>query len=150
MRFVIQVSKNAKVEVDGKVTGQIGQGLTVLIGIGKDDDRKIADKMISKTLSMRIFKDDQDKTNLSLKDVNGELLLISQFTLYADCRKGNRPSFTNAADPAKAEELYEYIISEMRKEIPVVETGIFGEHMEVSLTNDGPFTIVLDSSELNI
>ena len=150
MRFVIQVSNNAKVEVDGKVTGQIGQGLTVLIGIGKDDDRKIADKMISKTLSMRIFKDDQDKTNLSLKDVNGELLLISQFTLYADCRKGNRPSFTNAADPAKAEELYEYIISEMRKEIPVVETGIFGEHMEVSLTNDGPFTIVLDSSELNI
>ena len=150
MRFVIQVSKNAKVEVDGKVTGQIGQGLTVLIGIGKDDDRKIADKMISKTLSMRIIKDDQDKTNLSLKDVNGELLLISQFTLYADCRKGNRPSFTNAADPAKAEELYGYIISEMRKEIPVVETGIFGEHMEVSLTNDGPFTIVLDSSELNI
>ena len=150
MRFVIQVSKNAKVEVDGKVTGQIGLGLTVLIGIGKDDDRKIADKMIAKTLSMRIFKDDQDKTNLSLKDVNGELLLISQFTLYADCRKGNRPSFTNAADPAKAEELYEYIISEMRKEIPVVETGIFGEHMEVSLTNDGPFTIVLDSSELNI
>ena len=150
MRFVIQVSKNAKVEVDGKVAGQIGLGLTVLIGIGKDDDKKIADKMISKTLSMRIFKDDQDKTNLSLKDVNGELLLISQFTLYADCRKGNRPSFTNAADPAKAEELYEYIISEMQKEIPVVETGIFGEHMEVSLTNDGPFTIVLDSSELNI
>lgn len=150
MRFVIQVSKNAKVEVDGKVTGKIGQGLTILIGVGKDDTKQIADKMISKTLSMRIFKDDQDKTNLSLKDVNGELLLISQFTLYADCRKGNRPSFTNAAGAEKAEELYEYIISEMRKEIPVVETGIFGEHMEVSLTNDGPFTIVLDSSELNI
>lgn len=150
MRFVIQVSKNAKVEVDGKVTGKIGQGLTILIGVGKDDTKQIADKMISKTLSMRIFKDDQDKTNLSLKDVNGELLLISQFTLYADCRKGNRPSFTNAAGAEKAEELYEYIISEMKKEIPVVETGIFGEHMEVSLTNDGPFTIVLDSSELNI
>lgn len=150
MRFVIQVSKNAKVEVDGKVTGKIGQGLTILIGVGKDDTKQIADKMISKTLSMRIFKDDQDKTNLSLKDVNGELLVISQFTLYADCRKGNRPSFTNAAGAEKAEELYEYIISEMRKEIPVVETGIFGEHMEVSLTDDGPFTIVLDSSELNI
>ena len=150
MRFVIQVSKNAKVEVDGKVTGKIGQGLTILIGVGKDDTKQIADKMISKTLSMRIFKDDQDKTNLSLKDVNGELLLISQFTLYADCRKGNRPSFTNAAGAEKAEELYEYIISEMKKERPVVETGIFGEHMEVSLTNDGPFTIVLDSSELNI
>lgn len=150
MRFVIQVSKNARVEVDGKVTGKIGQGLTILIGVGKDDTKQIADKMISKTLSMRIFKDDQDKTNLSLKDVNGELLLISQFTLYADCRKGNRPSFTNAAGAEKAEELYEYIISEMKKEIPVVETGIFGEHMEVSLTNDGPFTIVLDSSELNI
>ena len=150
MRFVIQVSKNAKVEVDGKVTGKIGQGLTILIGVGKDDTKQIADKMISKTLSMRIFKDDQDKTNLSLKDVNGELLLISQFTIYADCRKGNRPSFTNAAGAEKAEELYEYIISEMKKEIPVVETGIFGEHMEVSLTNDGPFNIVLDSSELNI
>lgn len=150
MRFVIQVSKKAKVEVDGKVSGQIGQGLTILIGVGKDDSREIADKMIAKTLSMRIFKDDQDKTNLSIKDVNGELLLISQFTLYADCRKGNRPSFTNAAGAEKANELYEYIISEMRKEIPVVETGIFGEHMEVTLTNDGPFTIVLDSSELNI
>ena len=150
MRFVIQVSKNAKVEVDSKVCGQIGQGLTILIGVGRDDSREIADKMIAKTLSMRIFKDDQDKTNLSIKDVNGELLLISQFTLYADCRKGNRPSFTNAAGAEKANELYEYIISEMRKEIPVVETGIFGEHMEVSLTNDGPFTIVLDSSELNI
>lgn len=150
MRFVIQVGKNAKVEVDGKVCGQIGQGLTILIGVGRDDSREIADKMIAKTLSMRIFKDDQDKTNLSIKDVNGELLLISQFTLYADCRKGNRPSFTNAAGAEKANELYEYIISEMRKEIPVVETGIFGEHMEVSLTNDGPFTIVLDSSELNI
>lgn len=150
MRFVIQVSKKAKVEVDGKVCGQIGQGLTILIGVGKDDSREIADKMIAKTLSMRIFKDDQDKTNLSIKDVNGELLLISQFTLYADCRKGNRPSFTNAAGAEKANELYEYIISEMRKEIPVVETGIFGEHMEVTLTNDGPFTIVLDSSELNI
>ena len=148
MKFVIQRVKNASVDVDGKTVGKIGKGFLVLIGVTHEDTKTIADKMIKKLIGLRIFEDENGKTNLSLSDVNGSLLLVSQFTLYADCKKGNRPSFTNAAAPEIANELYEYIISECKKQIPVVEKGIFGADMKVSLLNDGPFTIVLDSMEL--
>ena len=144
MKLVIQRVKHASVTVDGNVTGKIGKGFLVLIGIANSDTKEIADQYLKKLLNLRIFEDENDKTNLSLKDVNGELLLVSQFTLYADCRKGNRPSFINAGAPDMAEALYEYMIEACRKEIPVVETGIFGADMQVELLNDGPFTIVLD------
>ncbi|MCR4833679.1 MAG: D-tyrosyl-tRNA(Tyr) deacylase [Butyrivibrio sp.] len=148
MRFVIQVVENSKVDVDGKTVGSIGKGFMVLIGVSQTDTKEIADKMIKKLLGLRIFKDDNDKTNLSLENVGGQLLLISQFTLYADCRKGNRPSFINAGGPEMANELYEYIIAKCKETVPVVETGIFGAEMKVSLVNDGPFTILLDSDDL--
>ena len=144
MKLVIQRVKHASVTVDGNVTGKIGKGFLVLIGIANSDTKEIADQYLKKLLNLRIFEDENGKTNLSLKDVNGELLLVSQFTLYADCRKGNRPSFINAGAPDMAEALYEYMIEACRKEIPVVETGIFGADMQVELLNDGPFTIVLD------
>ena len=144
MKLVIQRVKHASVTVDGNVTGQLGKGFLVLIGIANSDTKEIADQYLKKLLNLRIFEDENSKTNLSLKDVNGELLLVSQFTLYADCRKGNRPSFINAGAPDMAESLYEYMIEACRKEIPVVETGIFGADMQVELLNDGPFTIVLD------
>lgn len=144
MKLVIQRVKHASVTVDGNVTGKIGKGFLVLIGIADSDTKEIADQYLKKLLNLRIFEDENGKTNLSLKDVNGELLLVSQFTLYADCRKGNRPSFINAGAPDMAEALYEYMIEACRKEIPVVETGIFGADMQVELLNDGPFTIVLD------
>lgn len=148
MRFVIQRVIESSVTVEGQVIGKIGQGFLVLIGICQEDTKETADKMIKKLLGMRIFADENGKTNLSLADVNGELLLISQFTLYADCRKGNRPSFINAGKPDMANELYEYIISECRKQVAVVEKGEFGADMKVSLLNDGPFTIILDSRDL--
>lgn len=148
MRFVIQRVTSSKVTIDGVVRGQISKGFLVLIGISNDDTTETADKMIRKMVNMRIFEDENGKTNLGLKDVGGSLLLISQFTLYADCRKGNRPSFVNAGAPDMAEKLYEYIISECKKEIDVVEQGEFGADMKVELLNDGPFTIVLDSDEL--
>lgn len=148
MRFVIQVSTHAEVEAEGRVVGRIGKGFTVLIGIGKEDTEETADKLIKKLLGLRIFADENGKTNLSLADVSGELLLISQFTLYADCRKGNRPSFIEAGDPETAKRLYEYIIAKCAEQVPVVEHGIFGADMKVSLTNDGPFTILLDSDTL--
>ena len=148
MRFVIQVVENSKVDVDGKTVGSIGKGFMVLIGVSQTDTKEISDKMIKKLLGLRIFKDDNDKTNLSLENVGGQLLLISQFTLYADCRKGNRPSFINAGGPEMANELYEYIIAKCKETVPVVETGIFGAEMKVSLVNDGPFTILLDSDDL--
>ena len=144
MKLVIQRVKHASVTVDGNVTGKIGKGFLVLIGIANSDTKEIADQYLKKLLNLRIFEDENGKTNLSLKDVNGELLLVSQFTLYADCRKGNRPSFINAGAPDMAEALYEYMIEACLKEIPVVETGIFGADMQVELLNDGPFTIVLD------
>ena len=144
MKLVIQRVKHASVTVDGNVTGKIGKGFLVLIGIANSDTKEIADQYLKKLLNLRIFEDENGKTNLSLKDVNGELLLVSQFTLYADCRKGNRPSFINAGAPDMAEALFEYMIEACRKEIPVVETGIFGADMQVELLNDGPFTIVLD------
>ena len=148
MRFIIQRVTEASCEVEGKITGQIENGFCVLIGVSETDTKEIADKMIKKLINMRIFADENDKTNLSLSDVNGSLLLISQFTLYANCKKGNRPSFTNAGNPELANNLYEYIIDECSKQIDKVQTGIFGADMKISLINDGPFTIILDSDEL--
>ena len=148
MKFVIQRVKQAKVDVDGCTVGQIEKGFMVLIGICQSDTTEIADKIIKKLINMRIFEDENGKTNLSLADVNGQLLLISQFTLYADCKKGNRPSFINAGSSDMANSLYEYIIAECGKLISNVQKGVFGAHMEASLINDGPFTIVLDSAEI--
>lgn len=148
MKFVIQRAMDASVHVDQKKVGSISHGFVVLIGISDDDTKEIADKMIRKMIGLRIFEDENGKTNRSLMDVQGELLLISQFTLYADCKKGNRPSFTKAGSPAHAKELYDYIISCCKEQISVVEQGIFGADMEVSLKNCGPFTILLDSAEL--
>lgn len=148
MKFIIQRVTQAKCEVDHTITGQIQKGFCVLIGVSQTDTEQIADKMIKKLLGMRIFSDENGKTNLSLQDVAGELLLISQFTLYADCRKGNRPSFVHAGDPELANRLYEYVIAKCRQQIPNVQTGVFGADMKITLTNNGPFTIVLDSEEL--
>ncbi|MDD6325594.1 MAG: D-aminoacyl-tRNA deacylase [Lachnospiraceae bacterium] len=145
MKFVIQRVTEASVEVDEKIIGEIKDGYLVLIGVGQEDTTVEADRLIKKMINLRIFSDENGKTNLSLKDVNGGLLLVSQFTLYANCKHGNRPSFTEAGDPKKAEELYEYIIAECRKQIPVVQTGSFGADMKVRLCNDGPFTILLES-----
>lgn len=145
MKFVIQRVTEASVEVDEKIIGEIANGYLVLIGVGQEDTAVEADRLIKKMINLRIFSDENGKTNLSLKDVNGGLLLVSQFTLYANCKHGNRPSFTEAGDPKKAEELYEYIIAECRRQIPVVQTGSFGADMKVRLCNDGPFTILLES-----
>ena len=147
MKFVIQKVSHASVTVDDQVIGKIGKGFLVLIGVAEDDTKEIADKLIKKLLGLRIFEDADGKTNLSLRDVEVSLLLVSQFTLYADCKKGNRPSFTKAGNPTLANELYEYIIEKCRAEFPV-ETGSFGADMKVDLLNDGPFTIILDSSEI--
>ena len=148
MRFVIQRVKEASVHVGGNVIGQIGKGCLVLIGVSDSDTEAVADKMVRKMIGLRIFEDENGKTNLSLADVEGGLLLVSQFTLYANCKKGNRPSFIEAGAPDKAEALYEYIIRECSKSVPDVQTGRFGAEMEVSLVNDGPFTILLDSEKL--
>lgn len=148
MKFVIQRVKNASVTVDNQLIDEINQGFLVLIGVSNEDTPEIADKMIKKLIGLRIFEDAEGKTNLDIKAVNGELLLISQFTLYADCKKGNRPSFINAGNPTMANDLYEYIIKECKKEIPRVGQGIFGADMKIALVNDGPFTVVLDSKEL--
>lgn len=145
MKLVIQRVSEASVSVQENVIGKIQKGFLVLIGVGKEDTEETADKYIRKMLGLRIFEDENGKTNISLKDVGGQLLLVSQFTLYANCRKGNRPSFIEAGDPAAAEALYEYMIRQCKKEIPVVETGEFGAEMQVSLINDGPFTIVLEN-----
>ena len=145
MKFVIQRVTEASVEVDEQIIGEIANGYLVLIGVGPEDTTAEADRLIKKMINLRIFSDENGKTNLSLKDVNGGLLLVSQFTLYANCKHGNRPSFTEAGDPKKAEELYEYIIAECRRQIPVVQTGSFGADMKVRLCNDGPFTILLES-----
>ena len=148
MKFVIQRVLESSVKVDGNTIGQIGKGFMVLIGVGQDDTKEIADKMVKKMVGLRIFEDENGKTNLSLADVNGELLLISQFTLYANCKKGNRPSFIESGAPDMAEDLYEYIIAKCKESVSVVERGSFGADMKVSLVNDGPFTIVLDSEKL--
>ena len=148
MRFIIQRVSNSKVTIDKEIRGQIGKGFMVLIGVGERDTKEIADKMIHKMINLRIFEDENGKTNLGLKDVGGSLLLISQFTLYADCKRGNRPSFVKAGAPDMAKELYEYIISKCKEEIEIVEQGEFGADMKVELLNDGPFTVLLDSDEL--
>ena len=142
MKFVIQRVKQASVKVEGSVIGEIEKGYLVLIGVSDKDTEAVADKMIKKMIGLRIFEDAEGKTNLSLADVGGSLLLVSQFTLYANCKKGNRPSFIEAGAPDKANQLYEYIIEESKKSVSVVQTGRFGAEMEVSLINDGPFTII--------
>lgn len=148
MRFVIQRVSHAKVTIDGQVRGSIQKGYMVLIGIGQEDTEVLADRMIAKMLDLRIFEDSDGKSNLSLRDVDGALLLISQFTLYADCKKGKRPSFFKAGEPHMANELYEYIIRKCKEEVSDVERGEFGAMMHVELLNEGPFTIILDSAEM--
>ena len=148
MRFVIQRVMKADVKIDGETVGAIGKGFMVLIGVSDSDTKEIADKMVKKMIGLRIFEDEQGKTNLSLDAVGGSLLLISQFTLYADCKKGNRPSFIRAGKPEMAVEMYKYIIAKCKESVETVERGSFGADMKVSLTNDGPFTIVLDSDML--
>ena len=148
MKFVVQRVNNASCTVDEKITGKIDKGFLVFLGVSNEDTEEIADKMVKKLLGLRIFDDEAGKTNLALKDVGGSLLLISQFTLYADCSHGNRPSFINAGAPDMAEKLYEYIISKVRAEGYTAETGIFGAEMTIKLENDGPFTIILDSRDI--
>ena len=148
MRFVVQRVTHASVTVDSQVIGKIGNGFMVLIGVADTDTREIADKMVKKLLGLRIFEDQNGKTNLDIHTVEGELLLISQFTLYANCRHGNRPSFIEAGKPDMANEMYEYIITKCKEQVPVVEKGEFGADMKVELLNDGPFTILLDSDQL--
>ena len=149
MRFLIQVVKKASVDVDDNTIGAIDRGFLIFVGVCDSDTKEIADKMIRKSVNLRIFEDERGKTNLSIGDIAGSMLVISQFTLYADCRKGNRPSFIKAGDPKHANELYEYILSELRNTYNIhVESGQFGADMKVSLINDGPFTVMLDSDEL--
>ena len=148
MRFVIQRVTEASVTIDGEISGKIGKGYLVLIGVADTDTKEIADKMIRKMIGLRIFEDEQGKTNLSLADVDGGLLLVSQFTLYANCKRGNRPSFIEAGKPDMANEMYEYIIEKCRESVDEVQTGEVGSDMKVQLLNDGPFTILLDSDQL--
>lgn len=148
MKFIVQRVSEANVSVDDRVVGAIKKGFLVLVGVSDNDTKEIADKMVNKLIRLRIFEDSDGKTNLDLKSIGGGLLIISQFTLYADCKHGNRPSFVKAGSPELANELYEYIISRCKEEIAVVQHGTFGAHMEVSLVNNGPFTIVLDSDEI--
>ena len=148
MRALIQCVTNAHVDVDGETIGEIGHGMLILLGVGLDDTEAQVEKLWSKISRLRIFEDENGKTNLSLSDVGGSVLVVSQFTLYANCKKGNRPSFTDAARPEEANRLYEAFVARARKDIPRVETGRFGAMMQVSLVNDGPFTVWLDTDEL--
>ena len=143
MKIVLQRVNHASVTVDNNIVGEIGKGYLLLLGIGREDTMADLPRYVDKIVKLRIFSDENGKTNLSLKDVGGQLLVVSQFTLYADCRKGNRPSFTDAGDPLVANELYEHFIELCREQVAVVEHGIFGADMKVSLENDGPFTVIL-------
>lgn len=147
MRFLIQRVNSASVEIEESTVGSINRGFCVFVGISDSDTKEIADKMIRKMINLRIFSDEDGKTNLNLASVNGEMLIISQFTLYADCSHGNRPSFLDAGKPEPSKELYQYIIEKCRESVPRVEHGEFGADMKISLVNDGPFTIWLDSAE---
>ena len=144
MKAVIQRVKHAQVEVDKKIVGKINEGFLILLGVAPDDTKEKADAMVKKIAKLRIFEDENERMNLSIQDIKGELLVVSQFTLYADCSGGNRPSFINAAKPDLANDLYEYFVGKCKEVIPVVQTGIFGAHMEVSLLNNGPVTIELE------
>lgn len=148
MRAVVQRVSHAQVSVDGKVAGSIGRGLLILLGVGQDDDEGTVERLWTKIRKLRIFDDEGGKTNLSLADISGEVLVVSQFTLYANCKKGNRPSFTQAGAPDEAKRLYELFAGRAKRDIAHVGTGVFGAHMKVELENDGPFTIVLDTDEL--
>lgn len=148
MKAVIQRVKKASVTVEGSVIGAIQEGLLVLLGISKEDTKEEVKKFVNKIIRLRIFADENGKTNLSLQEIKGELLVVSQFTLYADCKKGRRPSFVNAGDPEVANELYEFFIELVKEKVEKVEHGSFGADMKVELLNDGPFTIVLDSRDL--
>lgn len=150
MKLVIQRVNHATVIVDKKIVGEIGKGMLVFLGFSKIDTRDILQRYVDKLIKLRMFSDENGKTNLSLLDIQGEILIVSQFTLYADCRKGNRPSFTNAGAPDISNDLYEEFKALCKLQVPVVESGIFGADMKVSLENDGPFTIVLDSDVLNL
>lgn len=147
MKLLVQRVSSAQVDVDSKTVGKINNGFLVLIGVTHTDTREIADYLVKKLCNLRVFKDENSKMNLSIKDVAGELLIVSQFTLYADCQHGNRPSFVNSAKPDMANELYEYFVEKCRKEVKNVETGIFGADMKVSLLNDGPVTIMLEKED---
>jgi len=148
MRAVIQRVLKSKVSVGGQTIGEIGKGYLLLVGVSNEDTKEIADKMIEKVVKLRIFEDENGKTNLSIGQVDGEILVVSQFTLYADCKKGNRPSFINAGSPDLANEIYEHILKRCNELFRKTESGIFGADMKVSLINDGPFTILLDSKEI--
>lgn len=148
MKVVLQRVSRASVAVDGEVIGAIGRGFLLLLGVSDTDTEQVADRMVDKICKLRIFEDENGKTNLSLADVGGELLVVSQFTLYADCKKGNRPSFIKAGSPKLAEDLYEYVIARCKERVQKVEHGSFGAHMMIDLVNDGPFTLALDSAEL--
>ena len=147
MKLVIQKVSHASVETEGASIAEIQKGFLVLVGIGKNDTKETIDQYVKKMVNLRIFTDENGKTNLSLKDVNGEILLVSQFTLYANCKKGNRPSFFDAGEPEKAQQLYEYMVEKVKEFVPVVQTGKFGALMKVSLINEGPFTILLDENK---
>ena len=148
MKLLIQRVREASVEVGGEITGRVDHGFLVFVGVAEEDTTEIADKMIDKMVKLRIFEDENGKTNKSIADVGGNFLVVSQFTLYADCRKGNRPSFTNAGNPQLANELYEYVLASLRDRGFEVGAGVFGADMKVSLLNDGPFTVMLDSDEI--
>ena len=150
MRVVLQRVSHASVKVDGQTIGEIGEGFLILLGVSGEDDEAAADRMADKICKLRIFQDSEGKTNLSLADVGGELLVVSQFTLYADCHKGNRPSFIKAGAPQEAERLYEYFVERCRKYVPKVEHGSFGADMKVELLNDGPFTLILEGDASGI
>lgn len=144
MKLVIQRVDNAKVEVANKMVGGIKKGFLVLLGVAPEDTKETADFLVHKLVNLRVFTDENDKMNLSVKDINGELLIVSQFTLYANCKNGNRPSFEQAAKPEQANELYEYFVEKCKEENINVQTGEFGAHMQVSLLNNGPVTIILE------